>query len=365
MIGPDCTNGRLAVRYGVGLDATLGLTFDEHRQLAREASELGYVDAWTPAGATGRDSFHVCAQWWGATQGRDGGLRTGISVVPVPNFTATSLAAEAGTVSELTGGRFVLGIGTGAIQDPGARRQYGLPEWPAVGMMRDYLVTIRGLLAGETVDHAGKAVTLRGVKLGFKPPPTPVYLAALGPQMLRLAGEAADGVLPNWASTESIAWCREQVAEGARKAGRDPAAIPIVQYIRVCVDEDEDRARRAFAKNVIPYATARPGQSKEHGYRGHFARMGFDAALTDLETRRDRGAGIDELAEAFPAELMRKVGYFGRPEGASAAFRELANGLDTAIVRVIASRGPADGRSAGAESARAAMQACRPELLDR
>lgn len=344
------------MRYGVGLDPTLGLSFAEHRQLAREASELGYVDAWTPAGATGRDSFHVCAQWWGATQERDGGLRTGISVVPVPNFTATQLAAEAGTVSELTGGRFILGIGTGAIQDPGARRAFGLPEWPAVGMMRDYLVTIRGLLAGETVEHEGKAVTLRGVKLGFRPPPTPVYLAALGPQMLRLAGEAADGVLPNWASPESIAWCRERVAEGAGKAGRDPAAIPIVQYIRVCVDDDADRARRAFARAIIPYATARRGQSKELGYRGHFARMGFDEALTELEARRDAGAQIDELAEAFPAELMRKVGYFGRPEGAAAAFKRLAEGLDSAIVRVVASRG-------GVESARAAMQACRPELL--
>jgi hypothetical protein len=124
----------------------------------------------------------------------------------------------------------------------------------------------------------------------------------------------------------------------------------------VCVDEDPDRARRAFAKAVIPYAMARPGQSKEHGYRGHFARMGFDEALTDLETRRDAGAKIDELAEGFPVELMRKVGYFGRPEGAAAEFKRLAEGLDTAIVRVVASRG-------GVESARAAMQACRPELL--
>src|SRR5438034_11103523 len=113
------------MRYGVGLDPTLGLTFDQTRQLAREASELGYVDAWTPAGATARDSFHVCAQWWDATQDRGGGLRTGISVVPVPNWTATALASQAATVSEISGGRFILGIGTGAIQSPEARRQYG------------------------------------------------------------------------------------------------------------------------------------------------------------------------------------------------------------------------------------------------
>src|SRR5262245_32235856 len=62
------------VRFGVGLDPSLNLSFEEHRQLAREASELGYDDAWTPAGAVGRDSFHVCAQWWGATRdNRSGG----------------------------------------------------------------------------------------------------------------------------------------------------------------------------------------------------------------------------------------------------------------------------------------------------
>jgi alkanesulfonate monooxygenase SsuD/methylene tetrahydromethanopterin reductase-like flavin-dependent oxidoreductase (luciferase family) len=344
------------VRFGVGLDGTLGLSFDDHRHLAREAAELGYDDAWTPAGATARDSFHICAQWWGATRDVRGGLLTGISVVPVPNWTATSLAAEAGTLSELTGGKFILGIGTGAIQSPEARRQFNLPDWPAVGMTRDYLVTIRRLLAGEAVDYEGKAVTLRGVKLAFKPPPTPVYLAALGPQMLRLAGEAADGLLPNWVSPEQIAWCRERVAEGARRAGRDPASIPIVQYIRVCVDEDEDRARRAFAKAVMPYAMARRGQDKTLGYRGHFARMGFDEVLTDLEARRDARASSDELADRFPPELMRKVGYFGRAEGAAAEFKRLAVGLDTAIVRVVAARG-------GVESARAAMRACRPELV--
>ena len=345
-----------AVRLGIGLDPTLGLSFEEHRQLAREAARLGYHDAWTPAGAGGRDSFHVCAQWWMASaEVTPVGLTTGISVVPVPVWTAPTLAMQAATVGELTGGRFILGIGTGGIQDEGFRRTYGVPAWPPLAMTRDYMVALKGLLGGQAVSHEGKAVTLRGARTSA-PQPVPVYLAALGPRMLRLAGELADGVLPNWSSPEQRVWIRERVAEGARKAGRDPGTLPLVEYIRVCVDEDEERARRAFAKAVIPYAMVRAGGSKEHGYRAHFARMGFDDALNELEARRDAGTPMDELAEAFPAELLRRVGYFGRPEGAAGAFRELARGLDTAIVRVVAAGG-------GLESARAAMNACRPELV--
>lgn len=344
------------MKIGVGLDAALGLSFADHRVLAREVAELGYSDAWTPAGATARDSFHICAQWHGATADLDGGLTTGISVVPVPAWTPVALAMQAGTVGEITGGRFILGIGTGSIQSAAFQRAYDVPAWPPVAMMRDDLTILRGLLAGETVTHEGKAWSLRGVRLGFKPPRVPVYLAALGPQMLRLAGELSDGVLPNWCSVEQVAWIREQIATSARRVGRDPAEVPIVEYIRVCVDADEDVARRAFARAVMPYAMLPPGGNKAHGYRAHFARMGFDEALTDLEARRDAGAATDELAEAFPTELMRKVGYFGRPEGAAAAFRALAVGLDTALVRVVLAR-------PGLDAVRRTIQSCRPELV--
>jgi hypothetical protein len=66
--------------------------------------------------------------------------------------------------------------------------------------------------------------------------------------------------------------------------------------------------------------------------------MGFDAALSDLEDRRDRGATVAELVDAFPTELAELVGYFGTASGAAAAFTRLAEGLDTAIVRVVPAR---------------------------
>lgn len=344
------------MEIGIGIDPTARLTWAERRDAIREAARLDYTSARTPAGL-GNDAFQVCAQWWGAsTDVVPDGLTTGISVVPVPMWTAPALATVTAGLADLTGGRFILGIGSGSIHDPDFRRSLGLADISPIALMRDYLVTLRALLAGQTVTHEGPAVTLRGVRLGTPAttdgsPIAPVYLAALGPQMLRLAGEAADGAALNWCTAEQVAWSREVVAEGARKAGRDPGAIRIAEYIRICVDDDEAVARRAFAKAVMAYALARG--DKTRGYRAHFARMGYDAALSDLEARRDRGASADDLADAFPDDLLHLVGYYGTAAGATAAFKRLATGLDTAIVRVVPARpGPA--------SVRAVMHACAP-----
>lgn len=338
---------------GVGLDATLNLTFSQQRELAREAARLGYTSLWTPAGL-GVDAFQICAQWWSASSEIvEGGLLTGISVVPVPLWTAAQLAATAGTLGLLSGSRFILGIGSGAIHDEEQRRRFAWPAYPPVAMMRDYLITVRRLLAGDEVDYTGPVVSLHGVRLGFRPPRVPVYLGALGPQMVRLAGACADGVLLNWCTPEQVAWSRQQVAEAARLAGRDPAEIQVVEYIRVCVDEDVDAARRALARAVLGYALARPGARTDRGYRGHFARMGFDQALRELEERWARGASDAELVEAFPTDLLQRVGYFGPATGAAEAFRRLADGLDVAIVRVVAVR-------PGPDVALEVMRACAP-----
>ncbi len=348
------------MKIGIGLDATLGISLGEQADLSREAARLGYTSIWTPEGA-GHDSFQICALRWAATRDViEEGLTTGIAVCPVMYRTPVAFAMSAGTVSELTGGRFVLGIGSGGAYRPGARRALGLPDLSALSMMRDYLVTTRRLLAGEEVNHDGPVVTLRGGALAIDPPPrTPVYLGALGPEMLRLAGELADGAALNWCDAGQVAWSRERIAEGAARVGRDPAEVNVTEYIRICVDDDEDAARLAFARSVMGYALGdRVPTDRERtlGYRAHFERMGFADGLAELDRMRSGGASPDEVAEAFPPELLRRVGYYGPAAGAADAFRELAAGLDTAIVRVVAAR-------PGPESVRAVMDACRPALV--
>lgn len=347
------------MQIGIGLDTTPRITFAEQRAVIRAAVGMGYETAWTPAGL-GPDAVQTCVQWALAANGDDGAagrFSTGISVVPVPLWTPMALASVAATAGALTHNRFTLGVGTGSIMDAGYRAMYGLPNHPPVALMREWLVALRGLIAGEKMDLAGRTLTLNGVQLGWplsERPRVPLHLAALGPQMLRLAGSHADGAALNWCTPEQIAWSRERVAEGAVRAGRDPSAIAIVEYIRVCVDEDEDAARRAFTRAVMGYALARPGTAKDLGYRAHFGRMGFDDALSELEARRDRGATEAELIEAFPRALLLTVGYFGAAAGATAAFRRLAVGLDVALVRVVPAR-------PGIQSVMNVIEACRPD----
>ena len=345
------------MEIGVGLDPTLGLDWDQQREMSREAARLGYSSVWTPEG-NGQDSFHVCVQRWRASaEVADGGLTTGIAVSPAMYRTPLSFAMEGGTASEITGGKFIMGIGSGGAHRPAARAQLGVGRMSALALMRDYVTVVRALVNGERVDYEGETVTLRGMRLAMRPAPrTPVYLGALGPKMLELSGELADGASLNWCNPDQIAWSRERIAAGAKAAGRDPSEINVAEYIRICVDDDVDAARIALAKATMGYAlgaSVPTERERQLGYRAHFERMGFAGELAELDEMRKKGATRDEVAAAFPAEILLSVGYFGKAEGAAAAFRRLAEGLDTAIVRVVAAR-------RGVESTLAVMRACAP-----
>ena len=345
------------MEIGVGLDGGLRLSTSEQVELSQEAARLGYTSIWTNEGS-GQDMFQVCAQRWAASaEVVPEGLATGIAVSPVMYRSPVAFAMSGGTLSQLTGGKFYMGIGSGGAYRPRSRQSMGLPRLSALAMMRDYLITVKGLVNGEESDYQGDVVTLRGIKLDIDPPPrTPVYLGALGPEMLRLSGELADGACLNWCNPDQIAWSRERVAEGAARVGRDPSEVKMVEYIRVCVDDDVDTGRLAYAKATMGYAlgaTVPSTRERGLGYRAHFERMGFTEELAGLDEMRMNNAARDEVAEAFSPELLSTVGYYGKPEGAAEAFGNLSQGLDTAIVRVVPAR-------PGIESILAVMRACAP-----
>ena len=298
------------IELGIGIGADLGLSEAERTTLATEAARLGYASAWT--NARGIDGVDACDRWFDAC-----GITTGTSVIPTPGVDLAALAARARGFGARSGGHFVLGVGVGQVRDPAFRARHGIASGVApVGLMRD-------------------------------------HLAALGPAMLRLAGAAADGALPNWMDPAQLAWARRRIAEGAAAAGRDPAAIRLAQGIRVSVDEDERVARSALAKVAFGYALARPDQPRGGSYRALMARMGLDDDLTRLEALRTKGASDDELVEACPDRVLDRLGAYGRPARALAAARRLAEGLDLAIVRIVSAR-------PGIASARAALEACAP-----
>jgi hypothetical protein len=130
----------------------------------------------------------------------------------------------------------------------------------------------------------------------------------------------------------------------------------MTMYIRVCIDDDVAAARQAFGTQVLGYAMGWTGIPPGAGYRGLFGQMGFDAELSELEQRRDRGAAMPELVDAASDEMLQAVGYYGPAAPAPAAFTRLSAGLDEAIVRIVTAR-------PGLEPVTAAMAALTPTLI--
>jgi alkanesulfonate monooxygenase SsuD/methylene tetrahydromethanopterin reductase-like flavin-dependent oxidoreductase (luciferase family) len=297
------------VKLGLGIDPNFRLSDDDQRSLAIEAAALGYTSLWT----TGQPSaFGLCGLWYEAS-----GLETGIAVIPVQEWRIERIITETRRMDALTGGRFALGVGSG--------RERAVP----LRLMREAVATLR--------PNVGQ---------------TPIYLGALGSQMLRLAGELYDGAALNWCSATQIHWSRERVAAGALAARRGPSEVKIHQFVRVAVDSDHGTARQALGKMLLAYAMARSGETRSVAYRDHFARMGFRKTLDDLEQMRSRGSTDDDLAARLPDELMAQVGYWGGPQGAAAAVKSLSVGLDTTVVRVV----PTSRNDA--ECLRVAMRSC-------
>ena len=215
--------------------------------LARQGEALGYEALFMPETGA-RDVLAALTGLAGETDR----LLLGSGVVPVPSRAPQLLAAAAATAQERSGGRLLLGLGAG-------------PSVPgALDRLSAVIDAVRSLLRSGAATFEG-----RELGLGLVPPtPPPIWLAALGPKAVRLAGAKADGVLLNWCTPERVHQARQEVAEGARAAGRDPADVTIGVYIRACLDPDAMAAIAAVQAMVGQYASY-------PAYGRQFASMGF------------------------------------------------------------------------------------------
>ena len=198
------------------------LASSELNRLAVEAERLGFTSLWTNE-STAREAFVTLAGWGQATSR----ARLGTGVCPIYNRPPLTAAMAAATLADSVGaGRVVLGIGAG---HPALGRQFGNGRVMGVAGVEEYLIVVRELLTGKTVEHHGEHIHLEDARLGLSiSGAIPVVLAALGPRMAGLAARSADGVLLNWSGPE---WLTAAARELRASAGE--RSFRIAAYVRV------------------------------------------------------------------------------------------------------------------------------------
>src|SRR5262245_47293963 len=223
-----------------------GFVLAEHADIAREAEQLGYVDAWSLE-ADGIDCFAPLA-----VVGAASSMRLGTAIANVFTRGPATLAMCAAGIAEIAPGRFCLGIGAGS-QPIVESWNGGAFRRPAT-RVRETAQFLRRALAGERVVFHGETFSVDGFRLSRPPAqPIPIYVAALRPGMLRVAGEVGDGVILNWRSAEDVAKPVALVREAARQAGRDPAAVEITARLLIHVDPPDAASDLAVRRFVTAY----------------------------------------------------------------------------------------------------------------
>ena len=317
------------------IDRRLGLTFpiwphDVRRsaELARMAESLGYTDAWS-AETAGPDGLAVASVIGAVTET----IRTGCAVVPAFTRSPALIAMGALAAQQASGGRFCLGIG--ASSPVIVERWMGVPFEKPYSRVADTLRIVRSALAGEKVDVQGETASARGFRLEAPPDRrVPIFLAALGPRMMSLAAEEADGIALFLSSEEGVRLARKAAPEH-----------DILARLMCCPDEDVEEIRPLARWQITPYIAV-------PAYNRFIAAQGFEeeaAAVATAWGNGDRQAALeavsDELVEALvlmgPAEACKE-----RIE----SFREA--GLTTPVVMLFSPK--------GAEGTEAALKALAP-----
>lgn len=279
--------GKLAISVPIpGADIRESITY------AQEAESRGYTEAWL-AEVGGPDAFSLAG-----ALAVDTSQRIGTAVVPIYNRTPMVLAMTAASLSQLSGGRFVLGIGTSSENI--IARWNGIPFDTPYTRMRETLEVVKRLLSGEKVSFEGETLRLDGYKMTVENVGEPkVYIGALNRRMLRLAGEMADGVILNMLAPEHLKLVLGEVAAGAEAAGRDPAEIESVARIHMAYDQPFDLAAMVVRAVFGAYAATSV-------YNRYFRWIGFEAeaeAIAKAWEAKDRegvAAGVsDEMVRAM------------------------------------------------------------------
>ncbi|MBI3992806.1 MAG: LLM class flavin-dependent oxidoreductase [Candidatus Lambdaproteobacteria bacterium] len=285
------------------------------------AEEQGYEDIWFPDGYGMQDALTLAA----AVAARTKRARLCTGVVPVFTRPVPVLAKTIYAIEKIAPGRLVLGLGssTGAMVDG----WYGVEFKKPVTAVREAVELLRKIMAGEKTDYQGQVFRSKGFKLGEPiQPPVPILLAAMGPKMLQMVGEVADGVcLNNFTPLERMPWALEQLDIGAKRSGRRVDDLEISARLAMITSDDPASALEFFRSEVSFYASTPI-------YQQIITHMGFGQVARDVAEGfkvRDR----KRILAAIPDELVAKLFIWGNEAECQRRVREFfAAGLTSAAI---------------------------------
>jgi alkanesulfonate monooxygenase SsuD/methylene tetrahydromethanopterin reductase-like flavin-dependent oxidoreductase (luciferase family) len=347
------------VDIGVGFGPNLPI--EVQQDLTREATRLGF-DLVTTAEGPGQtyfhDAFQMCLMRWIASKEiKPEGITTMIAVSPVALRTPVGIAMSAQTLNQLTGGKFILGVGTGRAYSGWYRKMWGVRDKSTITLMRDYISAIKALMTREGATIASPHFSYNDAKLNIDYPAPPIRIAALGPNIIQVGAELTDGLVLNNSTVAHIEnVVKPMVAEHASAAGRDPAAVKIQQGVRLVIDDDIKAARRVLARGQIGEVSLSPTRTRGEAYQRHDLQQGFAKELEEVQAMIDRGMSEDDILDHYPEPLL-KGAYYGPMDGAIEAFKRLSAPLDVAMLSVSTA-----GKTTH-EQTKAFWKALRPEVL--
>jgi alkanesulfonate monooxygenase SsuD/methylene tetrahydromethanopterin reductase-like flavin-dependent oxidoreductase (luciferase family) len=243
-----------------------------------------------------RDSLAVAEAYAARTER----IHVGTGVVPIYSRTPVAMAQTAATIDELSGGRMRLGVGVSHRIT--VENWYGQEIDKPVASMRDYVSIVRAILRGEEPPESERWRTSFRF-MGYEARgDMPVYIAALSPGMLRLAGEIADGVILWLCNHEYV---RDvvipEVTKGREKTGRSIEGFDVVAAVPAAVTDDPEAARARLRGDLVPYFSLPfyRAMLERSGYGDDLA--GFDAGMQKGDSEAAVGAISDRFLQTLTA----------------------------------------------------------------
>jgi F420-dependent oxidoreductase-like protein len=226
------------------------------------------------------------------------------------------LAMSAMSLQALSGGRFLLGLGTSGPQV--MEGWHGVRFRSPLTATRETIDIVRTVARGDPLTYAGKVFQLplpdgpgRSLRSMMSPVEVPIYVAALGPRNLELTGEMADGWIGNAFLPEHSPAFLDHLSAGAARAGRSLAEVQIVIPVAVELTEDVDEAAKRHARGYA-FTIGAMGSKDKNFYNAAFTRQGFGDDVDEVQTLWLAGRR-DEAADRVPVELGFKTNLLGPP----------------------------------------------------